>query len=64
MSVSYGFNYICFVMNGVETYNESVQIKRWNMVFSLLVEMDLDDCIGNISFIMGSIKWVKDSKYD
>ena len=56
MSVSYGFNYICFVMNGVETYNESVQVKRWNMVLSLLVEMDLDDCIGNISFILESIK--------
>ena len=40
-------------MNGVETYNESVQIKRWNMVFSLLVEMDLDDDIGNISFDIG-----------
>ena len=40
-------------MNGVETYNESVQVKRWNMVFSLLVEMDLDDYIGNISFDIG-----------
>ena len=40
-------------MNGVETYNESVQVKRWNMVFSLLVEMDLDDDIGNISFDIG-----------
>ena len=30
-------------MNGVESYNESVQVKRWNMVFSLLVEMDIDD---------------------
>ena len=56
MSASYGFNYICFVMNGVETYNESVQVKRWNMIFSLLVEMDLNDCIGNVSFILESIK--------
>ena len=40
-------------MNGVETYNESVQVKRWNMVLSLLVEMDLDDCIGNVSFDIG-----------
>ena len=48
-------------MNGVETYNESVQVKRWNMVFSLLVEMDIDD---EEMIILESIKWVKDSKYD